>query len=287
MTPLQTPLADLAARIPYQLSTIGSPMHEDPGLILLFAQLRSWSLQTLKGAIAVPGRTEFNVSLLPQRFVEATINPLRTAVRPPRLSSPLSDGWVATTTCVAFTSDPSLRRMPRPRPQARSLLGVLPPSADRTTPALARTQPIPTPPFPPPALDPPRHRDPFEPWESSAISGADGWRRVPRGAQRGEEGGKGASRVRHELVRILRALAWTCTVAPLCTSHCYNELGNAVTRIHDHCAASPAPASCASCRSDPLPLPRPSCPPSFSASWAPSFHPPSRSLADEGTCERD
>ena len=58
---LQTPLADLAARLPYQLSNIGSPMHEDPGLILLFAQLRSWSLQTLKGAIAVPGRTEFNV----------------------------------------------------------------------------------------------------------------------------------------------------------------------------------------------------------------------------------
>lgn len=37
-------------------------MHEDPCLVLLYAQLRSWSLQTVKGALAVPGRTEFNVS---------------------------------------------------------------------------------------------------------------------------------------------------------------------------------------------------------------------------------
>lgn len=40
-------------------------MHEDPSLILLFAHLRSYSLQTVKGAIAVSGQTEFNVSLLP------------------------------------------------------------------------------------------------------------------------------------------------------------------------------------------------------------------------------
>lgn len=37
-------------------------MHEDPCLVLLFGQLRSWSLQTVKGAMAVPGKTEFNVS---------------------------------------------------------------------------------------------------------------------------------------------------------------------------------------------------------------------------------
>jgi hypothetical protein len=58
-----TPLADLADALPYKLSSIGSPMHEDPCLVLLLSSLRSFSLQTVKGAIAVPGRTEFNVSL--------------------------------------------------------------------------------------------------------------------------------------------------------------------------------------------------------------------------------
>lgn len=37
-------------------------MHEDPALVLLYSCLRSYSLQTVKGAIAVPGQTEFNVS---------------------------------------------------------------------------------------------------------------------------------------------------------------------------------------------------------------------------------
>lgn len=59
----QTPLAELASRLPYKLVGIGSPMHEDPCLVLLFEQLRSRSLQTVKGAVAVPGHTEFNVSL--------------------------------------------------------------------------------------------------------------------------------------------------------------------------------------------------------------------------------
>lgn len=62
LTPrLQTPLSDLASRLPYKLPTVSSPAREDPALVFLFAQLRSWSLQTVKGAIAVPGKTEFNV----------------------------------------------------------------------------------------------------------------------------------------------------------------------------------------------------------------------------------
>lgn len=47
-------------------------MHEDPSLVLLLAQLRSWSLQTVKGAMAVPGRTEFNVSDLDCSSLPAT-----------------------------------------------------------------------------------------------------------------------------------------------------------------------------------------------------------------------
>jgi hypothetical protein len=58
----QTPLATLASQLPYKLEQIGSLTHEDPSLILLFSQLRSKSLQTLKGAVAIPGSVEFNVS---------------------------------------------------------------------------------------------------------------------------------------------------------------------------------------------------------------------------------
>jgi hypothetical protein len=57
----QTPLPELARRLPYKLEDVKSPLREDPALILLFAQLRSWSLQTVKGAIGVAGKTEFNV----------------------------------------------------------------------------------------------------------------------------------------------------------------------------------------------------------------------------------
>ncbi|GAA6017280.1 hypothetical protein JCM10207_003677 [Rhodosporidiobolus poonsookiae] len=58
-----TPLAELASRLPYKLDGVSSPAREDPALVLLLAQLRSWSLQTVKGAIAIPGRTEFNFVL--------------------------------------------------------------------------------------------------------------------------------------------------------------------------------------------------------------------------------
>ena len=58
----QTPLATLANHLPYKLDSIGSITHEDPSLILLFSQLRSKSLQTMKGAVAISGSVEFNVS---------------------------------------------------------------------------------------------------------------------------------------------------------------------------------------------------------------------------------
>lgn len=57
----QTPLPELARRLPYKLEDVKNAPREDPALVLLFAQLRSWSLQTVKGAIAVAGKTEFNV----------------------------------------------------------------------------------------------------------------------------------------------------------------------------------------------------------------------------------
>lgn len=45
------------------ITEIGSLPHEDPSLIILYAQIRSWSLQTIKGALGVPGATEVDVSL--------------------------------------------------------------------------------------------------------------------------------------------------------------------------------------------------------------------------------
>ncbi|KPV72243.1 uncharacterized protein RHOBADRAFT_56056 [Rhodotorula graminis WP1] len=58
-----TPLSQLSARLPYRVTQVTQPPREDPALLFLFAQLRSWSLQTVKGAIAVPGKTEFNFVL--------------------------------------------------------------------------------------------------------------------------------------------------------------------------------------------------------------------------------
>ncbi|GAA5953165.1 hypothetical protein JCM10213_003434 [Rhodosporidiobolus nylandii] len=58
-----TPLSELASKLPYRLDIVSSRAREDPALVLLFAQLRSWSLQTVKGAIGVSGRTEFNFVL--------------------------------------------------------------------------------------------------------------------------------------------------------------------------------------------------------------------------------
>jgi hypothetical protein len=45
------------------VTDIGSPHYDDPSLALLFLQLKSRSLQTVKGAIEISGRTEFNFVL--------------------------------------------------------------------------------------------------------------------------------------------------------------------------------------------------------------------------------
>ncbi|KAK4052576.1 regulator of (H+)-ATPase in vacuolar membrane [Microbotryomycetes sp. JL221] len=57
-----TPLPRLALALePPFTGQVSSPAFEDPCLIYMFAQLRSWSLQTVKGAVAIQGQTEFNV----------------------------------------------------------------------------------------------------------------------------------------------------------------------------------------------------------------------------------
>lgn len=90
----QTPLNELASRLPYKLVTVGSPMHEDPCLVLLFEQLRSWSLQTVKGAVAVPGRTEFNVSVVACSASSSEADDCHPLVRLAHVSSPVPNGFV-------------------------------------------------------------------------------------------------------------------------------------------------------------------------------------------------
>jgi hypothetical protein len=57
---LQTPLRDLARAVDERIVDIGrEPHYDDPGLALLFTQLKTKSLQTMKGASEISGRVEF------------------------------------------------------------------------------------------------------------------------------------------------------------------------------------------------------------------------------------
>ncbi|KWU47634.1 hypothetical protein RHOSPDRAFT_31069 [Rhodotorula sp. JG-1b] len=94
-----TPLSVLATRLPYRLDAVRSPAREDPTLVFLFAQLRGWSLQTVKGALAVSGKTEFNFVLHIARILcrmgchVLALNLLRTWTFP--LPSPASTSTTA------------------------------------------------------------------------------------------------------------------------------------------------------------------------------------------------
>ncbi|GAA5955789.1 hypothetical protein JCM8115_006854 [Rhodotorula mucilaginosa] len=94
-----TPLSVLATRLPYRLEVVRSPAREDPTLVFLFAQLRGWSLQTVKGALAVSGKTEFNFVLHIARILcrmgchVLALNLLRTWTFP--LPSPASTSTAA------------------------------------------------------------------------------------------------------------------------------------------------------------------------------------------------
>ncbi|KAG9100994.1 regulator of (H+)-ATPase in vacuolar membrane [Ceratobasidium sp. 370] len=62
---LLTPLGQFAASLKdtFDIEVIGDPHFDDPSLALLFAQLKSKSLQTVKGVSEISGRTEFNFVL--------------------------------------------------------------------------------------------------------------------------------------------------------------------------------------------------------------------------------
>jgi hypothetical protein len=56
-------LRDIADALDIQVAEIGEPHYDDPSLALLFSQLRSKTLQTVKGTSEISGRSEFNFVL--------------------------------------------------------------------------------------------------------------------------------------------------------------------------------------------------------------------------------
>ncbi|KAF9566167.1 hypothetical protein CPC08DRAFT_733774 [Agrocybe pediades] len=60
---LLTPLQDIATAFDVKVDAIGEPHYDDPGLALLFLQLRSKTLQAAKGTSEISGRAEFNFVL--------------------------------------------------------------------------------------------------------------------------------------------------------------------------------------------------------------------------------
>lgn len=218
----QTPLSDLATRLPYKLPVVSSPAREDPALVFLFAQLRSWSLQTVKGAIAVPGQTEFNVS-------RAYIS---TAMQRAHDLSLRSLSCTSRASCAAWVSPPSslladaispchlLYRLPRSRSQPPAHLAI--------RAALCLCRPLST--FSPrrphsPALSPPqlnqtRHLTPAiqhaQPGRLSRAGRSGGRRRggtgeaaeaVQGGRQDGEGRGEGSRRVLLRRLQLLESVS--------------------------------------------------------------------------------
>jgi hypothetical protein len=60
---LLTPLQDIATAFDVKVAEKGEPHYDDPGLALLFSQLRSKTLQAAKGTSEISGRAEFNFVL--------------------------------------------------------------------------------------------------------------------------------------------------------------------------------------------------------------------------------
>ncbi|KAG9128028.1 regulator of (H+)-ATPase in vacuolar membrane [Ceratobasidium sp. 392] len=80
---LLTPLEQFAVSLKteFEIGVIGDPHFDDPSLALLFAQLKSKSLQTVKGVSEISGSTEFNFVLQMARvFCRMGCHPLALAL---------------------------------------------------------------------------------------------------------------------------------------------------------------------------------------------------------------
>jgi hypothetical protein len=63
LTLTKTPLQDIVAAFNIHVTEIGESLYDDPGLALLFSQLRSKTLQAVKGSSEISASAEFNFVL--------------------------------------------------------------------------------------------------------------------------------------------------------------------------------------------------------------------------------
>jgi hypothetical protein len=68
LTFMKTPLQDIVAAFNIHVTEIGESLYDDPGLALLFSQLRSKTLQAVKGSSEISASAEFNFVLQMSRI---------------------------------------------------------------------------------------------------------------------------------------------------------------------------------------------------------------------------
>ncbi|KIM47847.1 hypothetical protein M413DRAFT_417307 [Hebeloma cylindrosporum] len=129
---LLTPLQDISAAFDLTITEIGEPHYDDPGLALLFSQLRSKTLQAAKGTSEISGRAEFNfVSQMARIFCRMGCHVLAldlvrswsfprpsTAIRESRMSS-ISDNLVS-----PIPSRPLFPLEPGPRRRSSIMIDI-------------------------------------------------------------------------------------------------------------------------------------------------------------------
>ncbi|KAF8756045.1 RAVE protein 1 C terminal [Rhizoctonia solani] len=127
---LLTPLGQLASSLQgdFTINEIGNPHFDDPSLALLFAQLKSKSLQTVKGVNEISGQTEFNFVLQMARvFCRMGCHPLALAITTSwsfdRPTLPTQGAVRRNSSVSSAPSSPTLSRrgeiQPRPRNHTR------------------------------------------------------------------------------------------------------------------------------------------------------------------------
>ncbi|CAE6540684.1 unnamed protein product [Rhizoctonia solani] len=155
---LLTPLGQLASVLKedFMIGEIGNPHFDDPSLALLFAQLKSKSLQTVKGVSEISGQMEFNFVLQMARvFCRMGCHPLALAITTSwsfdRPTLPTQGAVRRNSNVSSAPSSPTLSRrveiQPRPRNHTRrkSLIMDMDISALPPTRTVSPVPEVPTP----------------------------------------------------------------------------------------------------------------------------------------------
>ncbi|KAG8690966.1 regulator of (H+)-ATPase in vacuolar membrane [Ceratobasidium sp. 423] len=174
---LLTPLGRLASSLKedFTIEEIGDPHFDDPSLALLFAQLKSKSLQTVKGVSEISGQTEFNFVLQMARvFCRMGCHPLALAITTSwsfdRPTLPTQGALRRNSNVSSAPSSPTLSRrteiQPRPRNHTRRKSLIM----DMDISALPPTRTVsPVPEVPTPAPEAPSKEVPQETKDNNTI----------------------------------------------------------------------------------------------------------------------